>query len=94
MKGEGYEGPDIIIRDAGGVFGIIAKDRKPATVMPVQSILGAKPQEAHLVLDNSGNIAAGQAILGADADKGDIGLLRIVRHGQKAYRKKNSQPEN
>src|SRR5580704_11117645 len=37
-----FKGLDMIVRDAGWIFGIIAKDRKIVTVIPVKSILRTK----------------------------------------------------
>jgi hypothetical protein len=64
-----FKGPDMVVRDAGAVFGIIAKDRKAVTVIPVKSILGAKPQEPHFVLNDTGDIALRKAIHGAYSGK-------------------------
>ena len=89
-----FKGPDEIVGEAGGVFGVVAKDRKAVSVVSVKPVLRAKPEETHFVLDDAGDIAVGKAIPGAYAGKRDLGRLGIGYYGQKADREKGPQPGN
>jgi hypothetical protein len=78
--------PDIIIGQAGGILRVIAENNELVAIPTVEPILCAKPKESGLILEDTGDIALGQAIIGTE-----MGEFDRDRLGKRAQRQAKNQ---
>ncbi len=63
---------DVALAQAGGIGGIVPEHGEPVTVVPVQAILGAEPQEAMKVLCDGAHHALREPLIDGDPGEGQV----------------------
>ena len=80
------EWSDIIIGQAGGILRVIAVNSELVAIPAIEAILGTKPEKPCPILKDTGDIALGQAIIGAEMGEFDRDGL-----GKRAQRQAEDQ---
>jgi len=80
------ERSDVIIGQAGGVLRVIAVNRELVAIPAVEAILGSKPEESGPILEDTGDIALGQAAIRTEMGEFDRDGL-----GKRAQRQAEDQ---
>lgn len=77
---------DVIIGQAGGILRVVAENSKLIAIPTVKAILSAKPKKSGPILEDTGDIALRQAIIGAEMREFDRDGL-----GKRAQRQAEDQ---
>jgi hypothetical protein len=73
---------NVIVRKRRGVEVVVLENREPVTIVAIQSILGADPEESSAILKDAVDRGLRQAVVGREVLKTDVTALRLKPGGQ------------
>jgi hypothetical protein len=77
---------NVVVGERGGVEVVVLETREPVTIVAIQSIFSADPEESSAILKDAVDRGLRQAVVGREVLKTDVTALRLKLGGQREER--------